>query len=475
PAETEEPYKLSTARLFSYGAARGTRAVAVGDVTGDKRDDLVVADAGTAQLALYRQEPGGELARRVLYPTLSAVTDAAIDPKTGEIFLLSPTERILGVAVQEPSGRITFPRPLPIKDRPTAMALANLDGVGGQDLVYAAQEEQARTSYLGFFYRKPDGTLEKSAETHPFKEEDLAVKYLVTVDLDANRLTDLVVFFDYQKPRLLLQRERGKFVDASEEAGFHKGLTTELKRTQLGIGDVNGDGRPELLVATKNFARSLTLPAGLLTVVDQYNGRSGDSTITRAETLDLDADGRSEIVLFDSQARELSILAQGKDKAYTIVQHVETGAFDLRDFLVADLNGDKRPDMVLVSDDKFAIVYSGSRDRQFEVIDQYKTLIEDGHYSSVTTGDLDGDGQAEILVVEGAKHHLEILLLKGSALSQELTFRVYDPGPREYAPRWRQPAELREPSRVIIADINSDGKDDLILLIHDNLVIYRQE
>jgi len=478
----DERFRLSSARQFSCGAGRAKRVLAVGDINGDSRIDLVVADGGTAQLAVYRQGPGGELARRVRYPTLSAVTQVAVDSRTGDIFVLSPTERLLGVARQERSGRVTFPKPLSIEGKPTAMALADFDAVKGQDLLVAVQNEEARTSHLVALYRQADGALGKPTPAHRFTDEDLVVSRLVPVDLDGNALTDLVVFFGYQKPRLLLQGTRGTFEDVSEQAGFRKGLTNALKRTHLGVGDVDGDGRPELLVATKNFARSLTLRGGRLTVLDQYNGRSGESTIVRAETLDLDADGRNEIVLFDSQARELSILTQGEDKAYTIVQDVEVGSFNLRDFLVADLNGDSRPDMVLAADDKFAIVYSGRKDKQFGIVGQYKTLIKDGRYTSVTTGDLDGDGGREILVVEGVKHHVEILSATDAAagagpapLSQELTFRVYEAGPREHAPRWGRRSEQREPRRAIVADITNDGKDDILLLIHDNLVIYRQE
>jgi hypothetical protein len=485
PASAEEPYLLSSPRLYSFGASTARRAVAVGDLNRDGRPELLVADGGTAQLAVYRVGAGGPLADRAVYPTLSAATHLAVDSTTGEIFVVSPAERIIGVAREESSGRVTFPKPLGVADKPTAVALAAA-GARGADLIYAAQNEQTRKSYIAWLFRQPDGRLvvpaPSAAPTAPptsaridIPDDDAVVSDLVPVDLDGDGLCDLMVFFEYQKPRLFLQRERGRFEDVSESSGFRKGLTLNLKRQELGLGDVNGDRRPELLVATRNFARSLALIQGAFEVTDQYNGRSGESAIVRAETLDLDGDGRNEIVLFDSRERELSILAQGKDQTYTIVQRVEVGPFTLRDLLIADLNADGRPDLVLVADDKFAVVYTGCRDRQFELVDEYQTLIEDGRYAGVTTGDLDADGRKEMLVIEGANAHVEILDLVGRSLIQELTFRVYDPGPRERPSRWNPEYSPAEPRRALIADLTGDGKDDLVLLIHDNLVIYRQE
>ena len=64
---------LGTPQMHAFEVARGgkPRSMAMGDLNGDGRTDLVVTEPGTAQIAVYLQRSDGKLAGRRTFPSLS--------------------------------------------------------------------------------------------------------------------------------------------------------------------------------------------------------------------------------------------------------------------------------------------------------------------------------------------------------------------------------------------------------------------
>src|SRR5205823_4305339 len=110
---------------------------------------------------------------------------------------------------------------------------------------------------------------------------------------DANQdgLMDLVVLIPYEKIKILLQRAEG--ADMDEQDVLPPGGNTE--QPWLSVADVDGDGKPELLLAQKNFLRAVVLkpdvekgtnkPSWSFSVKEQINGASSNSRIVGATPL----------------------------------------------------------------------------------------------------------------------------------------------------------------------------------------------
>ncbi len=126
------------------GDSRG-RALAIGDLDGDSKADVVVTDPANAQFLVYLQGETG-LVRGQTYPNLAggrALAVADLDANgQGEVIVLSEQEKQIGRSVFE-DGRLTFPAPLPTSGDPVAMDVADLDGDSSPEILYVARNQKS--------------------------------------------------------------------------------------------------------------------------------------------------------------------------------------------------------------------------------------------------------------------------------------------------------------------------------------------
>ena len=136
-------------RLIFFGLPQGTdrgRSLALGDLDGDKRKDIVVTDPANAQVWLYRQSGHSGLSAGQAFPGLlggktARLGDLDHDGKD-ELYVLSEQEKQIGRSTLE-NDRVTFPAPLAITGEPVAMDLADLDGDRQAELVYVVKTKSA--------------------------------------------------------------------------------------------------------------------------------------------------------------------------------------------------------------------------------------------------------------------------------------------------------------------------------------------
>jgi hypothetical protein len=108
---------------------------------------------------------------------------------------------------------------------------------------------------------------------------------------------------------------------------------------------------------------------------------------------------------------------------------------------------------------------------EFTALDGYDTPIKDGYLNDVVAGDLTGSGRKE-LVFHG----------NGEKLSRPRPFDSHHklvPGDRwqvfeQHTFRGARNA-LPEPREALVADVTGDKKNDLIVLVHDRILVYPQE
>ena len=90
----------------------------------------------------------------------------------------------------------------------------------------------------------------------------------------------------------------------------------------------------------------------------------------------------------------------------------------------------------------------------------------------MATGDLNGDGRSEVAVCETARQHLEIVAIgEEGELRPGTRFQVFEER-RFRRARGENPYEPRE---VVVGDLTSDGLADLLLVVHDRLILYPQQ
>jgi hypothetical protein len=104
-------------------------------------------------------------------------------------------------------------------------------------------------------------------------------------------------------------------------------------------------------------------------------------------------------------------------------------------------------------------------------LDSYETPIKDGHLTDIVAGDLNNDGRKDLVFLETEKNYLDLVTFElPHKLVPATRWQVFEE--RTFRSRRNDAIEPRE---AVVADVTGDGKPDLIVLVHDRILVYPQE
>lgn len=462
-------------RVFAPRAGGKTPlSFALGDFDGDGRTDVAAADPDGARVFLYFRQPDGGFSEAKAFPSLAEIKSlAALDwdgDGRDELFAASAKEQVVGVASLNAEGRLLYPQPLPITGKPLAIAAGEFDTVGRRGVAVLREDKGKRACEI-VEYREGAAVLAQTLEISGLKTDPRAV---ALVDANQDGLGDLAVSVPLDVLRLYLQQTDGSFIDAAAAPGFRKSLLDRLDLAAVTTGDLDGDGWPELLTAAGGFARGLRVDAtGALTVVDQFNARD-PSTAEIATALVLppaeDEEGRPAVVLYDRKGERFEILKADPQGVYHVADVAAAGRLDVVGAAVRS-DATSGAELFLFGKDVFWWVPVGGPELEATSLDAYATDLPEIDYDDVIAGDFDGDGVPELIAIDAAKNLVEILARDGEVWRSRMHFKVFDTDEHYQGRQTKQP----EPRETLVADVTGDGKSDLILLVHDRVLVYPQE
>ena len=235
--------------------------------------------------------------------------------------------------------------------------------------------------------------------------------------------------------------------------GSASGLRTPTKLKGLptagavSIADLTGDSVADLLVSTTDG--QLLLPG------------TGRGTFGKARTL-LDGQFGGTVAVADLDGNALADLVELRDGVLTAYRQTTPGTFTAAwtrstsggyDLAVADVDGDGRSD-VLVSGDVTQL-FSGADGSVTQ------PPLENGYSTHVELGDLDSDGDVDLVKVEGygGRPQAAITTAGEPAAWQDLTT---DPFTYSYGTRG-----------VVVGDLGSDGTTEIVALDFDTTSVLR--
>lgn len=457
---------------------KSKRGLVWADVNGDGRPDLLAAEPERGQVSLYAQKADGSIGSPRAFPTLAGVSDIAVADWDGdgkaEIFLLSPDERQVGVTRLDANERLPFPELIPLEGRPLALAVGALQpGAKPVLAVIVLQSDDRRALVI----RTADGKIKTQRLNENFKSNPTT---LLFHDVNQDGLADLVALVPYEKVKVLLQ-VKGKAGEFDEQDVAPPGGTVE--QPWLSVADVDGDGKPELLMTQKNFLRAVVLkpetaaanakdkPAWVFQVKEQINGAASNSRLIGATAVPHGTNAVPALFLLDAERKALTLCVRDTAGVWQVVRNVSLPVVDFANLQSVTWGAAKSPSVVFMGINAVAWMPLAGDIWEYTVLDDYETPIKDGFLNDVVSGDLDNDGRKDLVFMETSKNYLDLVIFTAEhKLQLGDRWQVFEQ--KTFRPR---SGDANEPREAVVIDLTGDKKNDLAVVVHDRILLYPQE
>lgn len=329
-------------------------AVAIGDVNGDGRNDVVMTTsyyfdpANDFKLFVFLQNADGTLAPPIKYPTGSSYVCMAQTVAIGDVNHDGRNDVVIGdsgcgieVFLQDGAGALSAGVSYASTDS-NKVRIADVNNDGLQDVVGIG----LGTGSVSVWLQNASGTLD-SPLTYPVTHggfDDLEVG-----DINNDGLIDIVVMSGATfAPNLgvLTQKAGGDF-----NAPAYYSVAPSLLTHGVGVGDLNGDGSNDVVVTYGGNSPSSQIgvfPQNNLGTLDAAVSYPSYDSPSAVEIADVTGDGRKDIVVVHSGWLALGIYQQLPGGTIQAEERYVApyGSTNPHALAVGDINGDGQNDVV---------------------------------------------------------------------------------------------------------------------------------
>ncbi|MCB0971605.1 MAG: VCBS repeat-containing protein [Acidimicrobiales bacterium] len=370
-------------------------AIALADVDGDARPDLVVP-AGSVGVDVHPNAGDGTFddpIRTHVPASILEVSDVVGDPLPDLVVANDGQVSVLGG-----DGNGTFaPTGSPVVGlgRVIALTVADLDGERGPDVAVARVEDGASpTGWLTILLS--DGAGGFTRTDHPIGPEPIDI---VASALDGAPGVDLAVLDHSDAGSIAVFANQGDGTFAAGPSLAPAGRDV----TDLAAADTDGDGLDELMATDRQGDAVTQWPAtpdgSFRPAVGMHPGKEPEGLAIE----DLDGDGHLDLLVADHSdpRRGVKVLAGRGDGTFEgVVSTDATGSFAHAGPATGDVSGDGRLDVVTAGPgpDGVRVHLNDGRGRL-----EHAHLASAGHDPrDVISADLDGDEAAEVITSGGS-------------------------------------------------------------------------
>jgi hypothetical protein len=455
---------------------KARRGLLWADVNGDGLPDLLVAEPESGQISIFLQRKDGTLAPPKTFPTLAGISDLAVADWNADghpnIFMLSDDERQVGVTQFDKDQRLPFPTLIPLEGKPLVMAVGKLRPDAKPTLAVLVDQDGRRSLVT----RTADGKSKTQKLSEDFKSNPATMAFH---DADQDGLNDLVILIPYEKVKVLRQVPNKDFeeIDVEPPGGV-------IEQPWMTAADIDGDGKPELLLTQKNFLRAVVLKADAalqnstnrngwtFTVKEQINGAASNSRLVGAVPIANGSNAIPSLFLLDAERKALTLCERDRSGIWQVVRNLPLPLSDFTGLQPIALGGPGVNALGLLGVNATAWLPLDGQVWDLKELDSYETPIKDGHLTDVVTGDLDNDGRKDLVFLETARNYLDLVIFDAHhKLVPANRWQVFE----ERSFHGHRSDMLPEPREAVVADFTGHGKNDLVVLVHDRILLYPQE
>jgi hypothetical protein len=319
----------------SYAAGKYPNSVALGDLNSDGKLDVAVANANSYTVSVILNRGDGRLQPKRDYRTGGESVSVALGDLDGDgkpdVAVANLNSDTVSVLLNLGDGRLQPKRDYATGGLPSKVAIGDLNGDRKPDL--ATANDGPPGGGVSVLLNRGDGSFQSKRDAAPAA----TMHTLAIGDLNGDGKPDLVTADDEDHFSVLLNKGDGSFGPKRDyDAG---GLVS------IAIGDLNGDGKPDLAAGEINdhtVTVFINAGGGRFRLKHRYRIRSGPSSIAIG---DLNGDTKPDLATANLDASTATVLVNGGDARFDLRLDYRTGGRPEK-AAIGDLTGDGRPDLV---------------------------------------------------------------------------------------------------------------------------------
>lgn len=453
------------------GGADRERSVVVADIDGDGLADLIVTHRSANSLVLHRQRPGIGLGEGRSFAALRNPKSIAVGQWDTdlplEVFVLSEDERTVGVCDFDPrTAAMSVPRPLPIATQgstPVAMSYTQL-----KDGPAVALVVRDRRDHVLEIHRPGEAS---EVRAIPLADVRRPPQSIIAGDFDHDGFTDLALLTP-SEPMIMVRsiddpNSEPQVLNDRTMRNF--GLVESAGPYNTALFDADGDGNNELLIANNNLIRACAFNAEQgwsivrqIAVEDANASFTGLSVLTRGS--------QTKLVAADKQNGRL-VLVNPTTSDWRVEDRMRLGGFQADAIHAGSFAGDQEPSILAIGEEGYALVKLAGERIALREVAAYRSDDERRMEHRLAFGDVNADGFVDMIVLDSGENMLSIFsFTETRKLLPATEFKVFES--RLFSQGFGRGS--REPRSVVVDDLTGDSRDDLLVVVHDRLLLYPQ-
>ena len=449
-------------RLPLAGIGRKDTATwAAADFNKDGYGDFFAAAPLLSQVHLYMGGPSGVHPLPRTFDSLTSIKTIKLT-RGGDLAVFSAAEKAIALHRKENPAR--FPSFLKAPGKPVAMAVDE----PGASLIFGIFKDDG--FYLNLF--NPENPVSGPFQSHPLSITN-APEEIKVFSLDGKNHWMIVFFMAYDRPAAFECRlQDGKLTLTQFQPDRFRALGLSLKGSS--VTAVGSQGSPALLVGEGKVARLYRWQNGRFTVDGQLNPRRESARLTAACRFSARENGSVNhkgpgFLVYDELGQDLIWFSDPKlkKKKDPIPLRFRGGLKDIVGLTSLDLKG--RSGLLLVGASEVQWFRESAPALTLKTLGEYTSRAERPALWAVFPAVLGSPGRQMLALLDSDNRSIELVGYRNRQLVEELVFEVFQ------EPGFREPTGGYEPHSFGTGDINGDNIRDMIVLVHDKLIVYLGE